>query len=310
MHTGAGSSVRLGAGIMPGPAGETEFPERRVPRPGFNLRRGSRGAAVLAALLLLPATLASAASKSEGEWRAGDSFSFRKAIPAGKTIEIKGINGSISATATSGAEVQVEATRRAQKSDPASVTIEVIEHADGITLCAKYPTPPGEDENECAPGGGGRMNTRNNDVQVNFQVKVPAGVRLAARTVNGDVDADGLKAPVEAATVNGSVQVSTSSWASAATVNGSIVADMGSAALPDDIEFSTVNGRIRITLPSSVNADVRVETVNGTIDTDFPITVRGKFGKQRLQGTIGKGGRRIDAQTVNGNVALRAASSQ
>ena len=47
-------------------------------------------------------------------------------------------------------------------------------------------------------------------MNVDFVVKVPAGVRLVARTVNGAVEASGLTGDVDAETVNGSVKIETS----------------------------------------------------------------------------------------------------
>jgi len=93
------------------------------------------------------------------------------------------------------------------------------------------------------------------------------------------------------------------------TVNGSISATLGDAAWTEPLSFNTVNGAIQLTFPPGLEADVRAETLNGTIHSDFPLTVRGKISRNRLQGSIGKGGRRLDLETVNGNISLRSASS-
>jgi hypothetical protein len=53
------------------------------------------------------------------------------------------------------------------------------------------------------------MNVRNNDVSVDFTVRLPSGLGLVARTVNGGVQASGLDGPVQAHTVNGSRRVAT-----------------------------------------------------------------------------------------------------
>jgi putative adhesin len=249
-----------------------------------------------------PAVLAST------EKRGTEDFQWGKVIPAGKEIEIKGVNGDISASRASGKEVEVKAYKTAKRSDPADVTIEVIEHEDGVTICSKYPDVRGK-ENVCGPGNEGHMNTEDCDVRVQFEVRVPAGVRLVAHTVNGEVKADGLQGPVDAATVNGSVRVGTTSYASATTVNGSIVVSMGDAQWTEPLSFETVNGEIRLTLPAKLDADVRAETMNGQIDSDYSITVSGKFNRRRLHGTIGKGGRRMDLQTVNGDIVLSQRSS-
>jgi len=102
-------------------------------------------------------------------------FHWSGKVAAGAAVEIKGVNGGIDATGAPGGDVEVTATKKARRSDPAGVKIEVVEHAGGVTICAVYPssgTP-----NECQPGQGGRMKVHDNDVNVEFRVKVPAPAR-------------------------------------------------------------------------------------------------------------------------------------
>jgi hypothetical protein len=254
-----------------------------------------------------PSSTSKSPSTSSAYKSTDDDFEWSGRIAAGKSIEIKGVNGAIFVNSTSGTEVKVVAKKDGRKSDPAEVSIEVIEHAGGVTVCAVYPTPWGDRPNECAPGEGGRMNTKNNDVEVEFTVQVPAGVGFIGRTVNGDIRGSGLKADAEAVTVNGSIELSTRGTARATTVNGSIDAEMG-ALTSGALEFETVNGGITVTIPAGSGADVSASTVNGDITTDFPITVKGKFNKQRLTGTIGKGGADLRLTTLNGSIRLRSAS--
>lgn len=281
--------------------------------------KGERGgwvwnlvAALMTIVLLAPvsvgvASAASPKSSSKSGTRASNDFEWRGKIAAGKAIEIKGINGGIVAEATTGTEVEVTARKNGKRSDPEDVSIEVIQHADGVTICAVYPTPYGERPNECKPGEGGRMSTKNNDVNVEFTVRVPRGVRFIGRTVNGSIEALRLASDAEAYTVNGSIEIETAGVARAVTVNGSIDAEMG-ATLREAIEFETVNGGITLTVPASSNADVRCSTVNGDISTDFPLTVRGKVSRRSLNGTIGRGGPEVMMTTVNGDIRLRSAS--
>ena len=235
-------------------------------------------------------------------------FAWRKALARGKSIEIKGINGNVRAVAATGNEVIVNASKHAKRSDPSTVEIRVIEHPDGVTICAVYPTPRNADhENECNSGEGGHMSVNRNDVKVDFTVQVPAGVNANLKTVNGDVEVERLASNVDATTVNGQVDISTSGYARASTVNGSIVAQLGSAAWAGDIEFETVNGSVTLDLPANLNADVRFQTLNGGIETDFPVNVVGELSRRRMKGTIGSGGRDLYASTVNGSIRLRRA---
>lgn len=237
--------------------------------------------------------------------RSTDDFEWRGTIAAGKTIELVGVNGSIDASGNSGPQVLVNASKHGRKSDPQEVEIRVVEHSDGVTICAIYPSSRRGEENECKPGGRGRTNTRNNDVEVEWTVRVPRGVLFVGRTVNGDVLARGLTAAAEAYTVNGDITVETTSWAQASTVNGSIGASVGSTLWDGDAEFNTVNGRITVDLPRDASFAVHASTVNGSMSTDFPLTVRGKWGPKRMSGTVGEGGRTLSLSTVNGDMTLR-----
>jgi len=252
---------------------------------------------VLGALVLTTAALAPSARAEDFRWTGS--------LGAGKVLEIKGVNGGIDARPASGGQAEVIAHKSARRSNPDDVEIKVVEHADGVTICAVYPTPSGSRTNECQPGSGGRMSTRDNDVSVEFTVRVPEGVRFAGRTVNGGVAAEGLTADAEVQSVNGKVSVSSSGLTRAETVNGSITAAMGRGDWTGELELKTVNGSITVELPSSVSARVDARTVNGGIETDFPLTVTGKVGPRHLSGTIGDGGRALVLETVNGGIKIR-----
>ncbi len=234
---------------------------------------------------------------------AAQDFEWRGRIARGDEIEIKGVNGSVFAEFAPGNEVEVTAEKRGRRYDPDDVEIEVVEGPDGVTICAVYPSRRGR-PNECEPGSRGRMNVRNNDTRVTFTVRVPAGVRFVGRTVNGDVEAIDLQSEVEAYTVNGDIEVSTTEHATATTVNGSIGASIG-AGWNGDVEFDTVNGSIVLDLPADIDADLEVSTVNGSIDTDFPVAVTGRLSRRSMRGRIGDGGPLLSVSTVNGSVRLR-----
>lgn len=236
---------------------------------------------------------------------AQETWSWNSAVPAGRTIEIKGVNGAVHATAATGNEVRVRVTKRGRRSDPDEVRMVVLEHAGGVTICAVYPNVSDRRPNECAPGDGGRMSVQNNDVTVEWEVQVPNGVHLNARSVNGAIDATGLTGDVLASTVNGAINVATRGVARASTVNGRIEARLGRADWTDEIEFDTTNGSVIVYAPANLSAHVSASTVNGSIETDFPLEVRGRFTNRRINGTVGQGGRNLSMSTVNGSIELR-----
>jgi hypothetical protein len=236
-----------------------------------------------------------------------EAFRWQGRVAAGAAVEIKGVNGGIHAQPASGTDVEVTAVKRARRSNPDEVEIKVVEHAGGVTICAVYPSREGR-PNECMPGNAGRMNTRDNDVNVEFEVRVPAGVRFVGRTVNGGIQARNLPSDAEAYTVNGGIEIESGGVARGETVNGGIHATLGRADWQGELTLKTVNGGIHLVLPTGLNAELKAETVNGEITTDFPLTVQGRFSKRRISGTIGAGGRQLELETVNGGIELKRKS--
>jgi len=227
-----------------------------------------------------------------------DDFQWHGSIAPGHSIEIKGINGDIRAEPSGSNDVEVTAVKRANRDDPESVQIQVVPNGGDVTICAVYPSKDSSQPNVCQPGNGGRMNTQNSDVQVQFTVHVPAGVAFIGKSqLNGNVELN---------TVNGSVTFSTTGEARAKTVNGSIRGQMGQANWTGTLQISTVNGGITLSLPGDLNSEVKISTVNGDIQSEFPVTTT-VISRRKLEGTIGAGGRVLTLNTVNGNVALKTA---
>jgi len=264
---------------------------------------------MLAAVGLAVVLLAGAPAWAQGEKRAvfaPDDFHWQASLKAGQTLEVINTNGEIGANRASGAEARVAGAR---KGGSDNLFVEVVEYADGVTVCAVYAKErtPGR----CHRGGvssdsGGGWGLWHNDrAKINFDVQVPRGVRLNALTTNGGVHCVNLDSVVEATTTNGNVEVSTSEWASAKTTNGGVRVSMGSAKWSGELELMTTNGSVDVTLPASAEFQVRASTTNGGIQSAFPITVEGKFGPKSLSGTVGSGGRELRVATTNGGIDLK-----
>jgi hypothetical protein len=151
-----------------------------------------------------------------------DEFRWSGRVSPGKAIEIKGLNGDIKAEPAAGSDIEVIANKKGHRSDPSVVKIQVVEHPDGVTICAIYPSDDPDQPNTCEPGeqhargnSAATSNVHNNDIRVDFLVRVPAGVTFAGRTINGEIRASSLSGNVESRTVNGSINI-------LKTLNGSI----------------------------------------------------------------------------------------
>ena len=264
---------------------------------------------MLAAVGLAVVLLAGAPAWAQGEKRAvfgPDDFHWQASLKAGQTLEVINTNGEIGANRASGAEARVAGSR---KGGSDNLFVEVVEYADGVTVCAVYARErtPGR----CHRGGvssdsgGGWGLWQNDRAKIHVDVQVPRGVRLNALTTNGGVHCVNLDSVVEATTTNGNVEVSTSEWASARTTNGGVRVSMGSAKWNGELELMTTNGSVDVTLPASAEFQVHASTTNGGIQSAFPITVEGKFGPKSLSGTVGSGGRESRVATTNGGIDLK-----
>lgn len=270
----------------------------------FAARRTSI-AAVAAVVASMGSASAAAAQRTDKD------FSWDGRIPSGKWLYVRDLNGSIRVERATGDRAEVTAIKRSRRGNPEDVRIETrrIGGDDGdVIICAFWNENASCDEDGYRSRGDNNWRGRENDTSVEFTVKLPAGVRLNVSTVNGGVNVSGATGEVRASTVNGRVSAASSGGpVNASTVNGDIdvrMRELGTG----DLEYSTVNGSIEIEVPANLDADLDMRTVNGSLSADFPITLQGRVNPRRMRATIGKGGRRIRLETVNGSVELRKSS--
>ena len=240
--------------------------------------------------------------------RANDrDFSWDGRITNNHWLYVRNLNGSIRVERATGDRAEVTAVKRWRRGNPEDVRIETkrLGGDDGDVIIWTENASCDEDGYRSR---GDNWRNRDNDTSVEFTVKIPAGVRLGVSTVNGGVTVNGATSEVRASTVNGRVSAQSSGGpVNASTVNGDIdvrMRELGTG----DLEYSTVNGSIEIEVPANLDADVDMRTVNGSLSADFPITLQGRVNPRRIRATIGKGGRRLRLETVNGSVELRKGS--
>jgi hypothetical protein len=257
---------------------------------------------------LLVLLLAPAALSAQDRQTQRDAFTLNERVPAGQWIRVRNINGGLRVHPSTSDRVEITATKSWRRGDPQDVRIETKRSSDGsILVCAFWTENATCTENSYeSHNDGGWRRGRDNDVAVDFEVRVPAGVKVGVWSVNGTVSVDGATSEVRAATVNGSVDaVSTGGPVQASTVNGSVHATMGRLDGDEDLDYRSVNGSVVAEFTGDVDANVELSTVNGRFQTDWPVTITGRIDPRHLRATLGKGGRRIRLSTVNGNVELR-----
>jgi hypothetical protein len=260
----------------------------------------------LTAFLAVPAAaLLLAAARNDAPVQ--EDFHWSGTVAAGQRLEIKGVNGAIRAEPASGNQVEVTAVkRRGREGRVEDVRIERVMHDGGVTICAVYPSGRRNRPNRCTAGDEWNTSVEDNDVRVEWTVRVPRGVHFMGATVNGAVSALDLPADATVSTVNGAVTVSAAGVVEASTVNGDIEATTGREDAGRDLAFTTVNGDILLQVPAGFRARVDAELLNGRIESDFPLDIRrGRYVGSSAEGEIGRGGHRLKLETVNGTLEIR-----
>lgn len=255
------------------------------------------GTAIVAILAATP--LGAQATSADG-----NTFDWSGGIPAGGWLRVRNLNGSVEVLPADGDQASVHGVKQWHgDADPARVRFLVEKQSDGVTICAVW-----HDDDTCEEQGHHHDDNDHNNTSVRFTVRLPAGVKIAAGTVNGSVSVDGATSEVRAHTVNGGVDaVSSGGPVAASTVNGDVTVRMHKLPSDGDLDYSTVNGSVSLELPADLDATVEMETVNGSVSTDFPITIQGRLEHRRLRGQVGSGSHplSIRLRTVNGSIALR-----
>ena len=218
---------------------------------------------------------------------------FHRSVPlsASGSVSLNNVNGGVTIIGWERNDVQIDAVKKAsnqQKLDEAR--IEVDASGDSVHIRTRYP----------------EGHSNNNPATVTYELHVPRVARLdGISLVNGSLDVSQVSGEINASLVNGKSTVhDLAGRAHLSSVNGAISAYYRSLDNVRDIELKSVNGSVRLGLPASPNADVRVSTVNGGITTDFPLQVQGKFMGHRIDGKLGNGGTRIEISNVNGSVHI------
>jgi len=233
----------------------------------------------IAPALFAACVIAGPLAAQQLQGREGTRFTWSERIPAGQWLRVYGNNGRIQVTEAAGDVAEVVGEKDVRRGRPEDIAFEVRRTSDGVTICAII-----DDSTDCDDDGvrhRGRWNRDSNDRRVNFTVRVPRGVHVAAGSGNGNVSVTGATAEVRASSGNGDVRVS------------------------DDMELSSGNGRVSITVPANFAGELDASTGSGKFYSDFPLTLRGRIDPHRVRATIGSGGRRLAMRSGNGDVELR-----
>jgi DUF4097 and DUF4098 domain-containing protein YvlB len=146
-----------------------------------------------------------------------------------------------------------------------------------------------------------------NPASVEYHITVPRSANLEnIKLINGALSISGVAGPVKASSVNGSIKAERiGGQADLSTVNGLLEVDFNRIAASQPIALSSVNGPIRLSIPSDADAVLEARNLSGGIQTEFGHSWRESSG-QRLRTTVNHGGAQIHLRNVNGGISIHA----
>lgn len=153
-----------------------------------------------------------------------------------------------------------------------------------------------------------RLFARRAAIELDYQIRVPAGLVLDLHTANGDVIVEGVEGRMELGTANGNIVTQGAAGVvSGTTVNGRIDVELRRADAGARMSFETINGGIRTRLPRDLCAALDARSQNGSVRVDFPVRMTGAVYRNGVVGVINDcSGGSLRYRSINGDVRVLA----
>lgn len=149
---------------------------------------------------------------------------------------------------------------------------------------------------------------RRKDLQwdVSYEIFVPKNTDVSLQTHNGGIAISDVRGRIEFSGLNGGVSLTNVGGSvHGSTTNGGLAIKLsGDRWDGEELDVSTTNGGVVMSVPENYSAHLVTGTVNGGLSIDFPITVQGRISRE-LAVNLGAGGATVRAMTTNGGVVIK-----
>lgn len=269
-------------------------------------------------------------------------FELTRDLAQGTRFVLRNVVGDVHLEAGTGRTLEVRAKKTAgRRGNPDEVDITTIEIDGGVAVCVYYPMSDrrrsrGRDHDDdrdrsrrddpCRRDSEWQGTDRN-DTSVDFVVRLPAGLRVDARTVSGDLIGRGLRGTLDLGTVSGDVRLTDTEGdiLEASSVSGDVelegirVREVTAETVSGDVTFAgpvdgkgrydlkSLSGDVVMTVPERPDATVNAVTFSGDIDSVFPVTTTGRSRRHRFSATWGSGTAKLDLESFSGDIKIREA---
>ena len=237
-------------------------------------------------------------------------FNWKGPVQADGWLRLRNVTGDFEIGVTDGDSAQITFVIERSSAFAPDAQIKVLKTADGVLACVLYAADGSCSASEYKGGNAysnGFFKFGRGGTTVRGKILLPRGVRLDVESTNGDITVSAATSDVVATTTNGDVEVrGARRGVQVTTTNGDI--EIGLDSIAAAVAAASTNGDVRVIVPSTLSASVKMNTTNGELDLGLPGTIVSKTAKQLVATLGGVGGQPITINTVNGDIKLRSAT--
>jgi hypothetical protein len=228
-------------------------------------------------------------------------------------IDVSLVQGSITVRGANRKDVLVTARgtedRPSRRIDPDATGMRRIPQTAGFRIT--------EDANRV------KISSDSPNRSMTFEIEAPARTNLKLHTVNGgEILVENIEGDLDISNVNGGITLNNvAGTVNAGTTNGEVRASLTRVTVDKAMAFTSLNGKVDVTLPPSTKANLRLRSDHGDVYSDFDVQLaaaapvveenRGSNGRYRISrnrsivGAINGGGPEFELRTFNSNVYVR-----
>jgi hypothetical protein len=182
------------------------------------------------------------------------------------SLKVHLITGSIKVVSYEGKDIIINVTPRngeEERSGTVENGMKRISSSGGYEVTAK------EADNTVTVGTGNPNKT------IDLDLKIPQDVKLKLGTINdGEIVVENVIGELEVNNVNDQIKLTNITGSVVAnTVNGDVTVTFNAVDPKAPMAFSTLNGDIRVTLPTDTKANVKLKSDRGNVYSDFDIDI-------------------------------------
>jgi len=215
-------------------------------------------------------------------------------VKDGTGFKIENINGRVDIEKSNTNQIEIIATISAKSArDIERIQLVMEQSGNDVNIETKYKNSD--------------WGNNNNSGKVEYQIKLPSQVTdsevdlvngsLVLENVSGTFDVDLVNGSIEATDLNGDSDLN--------SVNGSVELSYLSLDKVNKINVDTVNGSIKVRLPTDANIKIDAETMHGNIRNDFGLTVeKSLFSGRHMKGEVGDASTKLSLESVNGSIKI------